>query len=126
MSEKLKRAVNNVRTMMNIDKRLGKVWVSMPVYDLELVVAGALSHLTCETEPAPSPDTDAEEWGVYEFATGVLWKCDPATREEAEKCAESFKDYGYHLPVPVVWGEHMRNASAHGRARGLKERMNQK
>lgn len=122
MSERLKRAVGNVRTMMNMDKQEGKYWASVPVSDLEVVLTGALSHLMCDVEPAPAPK---EEWGVYEFATGVLWSCNPATREEAEKCSADFKDYGYHLAVPVVWGEHMRNASAHGRARGLKERMKQ-
>ena len=126
MSNQLKRAIGNVQVMTNLDKAAGRVWAEVPMHDLEAVLAGAKEHFKTITEPAPVPDTDTEEWGVYEFATGVLWKCNPATREEAEKCAESFKDYGYHLPVPVVWGEHMRNASAHGRARGLKERMNQK
>jgi hypothetical protein len=74
-------------------------------------------------EDSEAEDSDASKaWGVFEFATGVLWRINPETKEEADKTVSDFSGLGYHLAVPIEWGSHMSNAFAHGRFKGLKER----
>jgi hypothetical protein len=57
-----------------------------------------------------------QKWGVFEFATGVLWQVNPPTKENAEKQAKAVADEGYHEVVPLKWGWHMSNAFNHGKA----------
>lgn len=94
------------------------IYEGQTFYDVKAIYFGGPSILRFPTgKPLEVAAKEAEEWCVYQPATGAVWQCVPATKANAVAEAE-LAGKGHHRAMPLMQARELANAFSTGRQVG--------